>query len=114
MQLQWPKREALGFDSLISLRMSTSGIHLSTSTSNLENHAVTKEPFGRRLRGAVLRSTILIGTVAVIFGSLQNTLTFYLRQFWGGAGDIWQTLWSGLLNRVRADLNMTIFTCIKL
>ena len=53
-----------------------------------------------RVQGALWKSAILLLTLGIIFESIHNTLTWYAAQFWGGAGDTWQEIWTFFLGKV--------------
>lgn len=55
------------------------------------------------LKGAALKALFVLGSATLIFESVRNSLTWYLASFWGGAGDVWQTLWESFLGVVGDD-----------
>ncbi len=49
------------------------------------------------LKGAAIKALFVLGSATLIFESVRNSLTWHLARFWGGAGDVWQTLWEQFL-----------------
>ena len=49
------------------------------------------------LKGAMIKALFVLGSATLIFESVRNSLTWHLATFWGGAGDVWQTLWEQFL-----------------
>jgi hypothetical protein len=49
------------------------------------------------LKGAAIEALFVLGSATLIFESVRNSLTWHLARFWGGAGDVWQTLWEQFL-----------------
>jgi hypothetical protein len=49
------------------------------------------------LKGAAIKTFFVLGSATLIFESVRNSLTWYLASFWGGAGDVWQTMWEAFL-----------------
>ena len=79
-----------------ALRMETRSS--STLTETQEKHV----PDGSTgsaptLKGAVIKAFFVLGSATLIFESVRNSLTWYLASFWGGAGDVWQTMWESFL-----------------
>ena len=61
------------------------------------------------LKGAVVKSLFVLGSATLIFESVRNSLTWYLARFWGGAGDVWQTLWESFLVRNLGQISFNHF-----
>ena len=49
------------------------------------------------IKGAAIKAFFVLGSATLIFESVRNSLTWYLASFWGGAGDVWQTMWESFL-----------------
>ena len=50
-----------------------------------------------KIKGAFIKGLFVIGSAMLIFESVRNSLTWYMIQFWGGAGDVWQQMWDNFL-----------------
>ena len=53
-----------------------------------------------KIKGAFIKGLFVIGSAMLIFESVRNSLTWYMVQFWGGAGDVWQQMWDNFLQIV--------------
>ena len=56
-----------------------------------------QQPFSEKVQGALIKGFFVIISSMLVFESVRNSLTWYLIQFWGGAGDMWQELWDRFL-----------------
>ncbi len=52
----------------------------------------------------------ILGSCTLVFESARTSLTWVLTTFWGGAGDVWQSLWFKFLSVVGDDeFNLHVF-----
>ena len=56
-----------------------------------------QQPLSEKVQGALFKGFFVIISSMLVFESVRNSLTWYLIQFWGGAGDVWQELWDRFL-----------------
>ena len=56
-----------------------------------------QQPLTEKVQGALIKGFFVIISSMLVFESVRNSLTWYLIQFWGGAGDVWQELWDKFL-----------------
>ncbi|KAB7499172.1 Fatty acid hydroxylase domain-containing protein 2 [Armadillidium nasatum] len=47
---------------------------------------------------SIIKKTLfIVGSSALIFAALSNTLTYHLQRFWGASGNFWQHQWENIL-----------------
>ena len=59
-----------------------------------------KLSLSEKIKGALIKGLFVIGSAMLIFESVRNSLTWYMAQLWGGAGDVWQQMWDNFLKIV--------------